>query len=139
MNLLARREHSCHELTRKLAARGFDEVVVAEVVGRLSGENLVSDERFAEALYRSRIERGYGPARIAAELRDRGVDPGLVEQWVDFADTDWLTRGRAVLSRKFGAGVPGDARERARQMRFLHARGFTQAQIRRLVSDDELE
>ena len=38
----------------------------------------------------------------------------------------------ALLQRnkRFGAGLPEDARERARQMRFLQQRGFTGDQIR---------
>jgi regulatory protein len=139
MNLLARREHSRFELTQKLTARGVDEDLAGEVVGRLAGENLVSDERFADALSRSRIERGYGPVRIAAELRERGVDADLAAQWADFAAREWLDRANAARVRKFGSEIPTDTRERARQMRFLHARGFTQAQIRRVTGGDEWE
>jgi regulatory protein len=44
-----------------------------------------------------------------------------------------LDRARAVWQGRFGA-VPADARERARQMRFLAGRGFSAEVIRSVVA-----
>ncbi len=127
--MLARREHSRHELAVKLIAKGFGENVVQDLVMQLGLENLVSDERFAEAMLHSRIQRGYGPARIAQELRKKGVDEELVERRVDFFSRQWLERVREVWRKKYGDTLPDEPRERAKQMRFLQSRGFTAEQI----------
>jgi regulatory protein len=47
-----------------------------------------------------------------------------------------LQRAREVRDRKFGAPA-ADAAERARQMRFLIARGFTADVVREVVSGRE--
>ena len=46
-----------------------------------------------------------------------------------------LERARAVWLRRFGDSPPQDARQWARQMRFLVARGFAGDVVRRVVPD----
>jgi regulatory protein len=137
MDLLARREHSASELTRKLLARGFDEPAVATVLQVLSAEGLQSDARFAETFVYSRIQRGSGPAKIRAELRERGVADVLIGDCMESSAGEWLERLREVRAKKFGPDLPADYRERGRQTRFLQQRGFTMEQIARVLRDDE--
>jgi regulatory protein len=137
MDLLARREHSVLELTRKLQARGFEPQLVDAALQQLVADGLLSDARFAETFVYSRLQRGSGPAKIRAELRERGVADSNVEQVMAGHEDDWLQLLRAVRDRKFGPEAPGDYRERARQMRFLQGRGFTSEQIGRLFRDDD--
>jgi regulatory protein len=47
MDLLARREHSVLELTRKLQARGFEPQLVDAALQQLVADGLLSDARFA--------------------------------------------------------------------------------------------
>ena len=77
MDYLARREHSEQELIRKLNSRGFDEELVEIAVAELMADGLLSDARFAEAFVNSRFQRGSGPQKIRAELRERGIAPSL--------------------------------------------------------------
>ena len=138
LDLLARREHSAAELRRKLTRRGVAPGEAAELVGDLAGARLQSDERFAEQYAASRRERGYGPLRIAAELRERGVPDPLIGRFVDAHDPEWVERARAVRRKRFGApGGPRDLRERARQARFLQYRGFSPAQVRAVLGDGD--
>ncbi|MEZ5542713.1 MAG: regulatory protein RecX [Pseudomonadota bacterium] len=137
LDLLARREHGTQELARKLAARGFDGDAVADAVAALAAEGLQSDARFAEQFVWSRYQRGSGPQKIRAELRERGIGEGLIEHNIAALAEDWLALLRAVREKRFGAAVPRDLRERSRQMRFLQQRGFTAEQIGRVFRDDE--
>jgi len=129
MDYLARREHGEQELARKLARRGFDAEMIGAVVADLKVDGLLSDRRFAEAFVNSRFQRGSGPQKIIAELRERGIDAGLISVSIASYDEQWRQRIREVREKKFGADLPGDFRERSRQMRFLQQRGFTAEQI----------
>ena len=137
MNLLSRREHSTRELRDKLLARGYEDGEIAPALEHLSQEGLLSDERFVESFVHSRMQRGSGPVKIRAELRQRGVVDSLVEAYLDERDKIWIENGEAVRHKKFGCELPGDFKERARQARFLQYRGFTSEQIRRVLQDDE--
>jgi regulatory protein len=136
MDYLARREHSEQELTRKLTARGFDAALIETAVAELVADGLLSDARFAEAFVNSRFQRGSGPQKIRMELRERGVADELVSLSIEAFDDQWWRRVREVREKKFGTDMPGDFRERSRQMRFLQQRGFTSEQISGAFKDE---
>ncbi len=128
MNLLARREHTTHELHHKLLGKGFPEPLIEETLQRLATDKLLSDERFAEAYVQSRMNRGFGPLRIEAELRERGTPAELIKAWVTPNAQHWREQARKTWRKRFGR-EPKDYQERARQMRFLQQRGYTTDQI----------
>ncbi len=130
LRLLARREHSELELRHKLAGRQFDDDLIATVVAELAAQGLLSDRRFAETYVSGRFERGFGPLRIQSELRERGVATDLVAETLAELSGAWVDSAARQRNKRFGAELPEDARERARQMRFLQQRGFTGDQIR---------
>ena len=151
LRLLAQREHGRAELEGKLLAQGYPAERVAELLHSLGEEGLQSDERFAAALVRRRIDRGYGPAYIRQELHSRQVDKGLAEAQLDQPDAYWAEVARRALVKKFPgwaaareaaavqreAGVAqcrsgGDAAYPV-QARFLARRGFPADLVYRLL------
>jgi regulatory protein len=135
IRLLARREHSAQELRRKLLQREHAAVLIDEVIRGLEAENLLSDSRFAEEFVRSRRNKGFGPQRIRAELRQRGVDPTVAESHLRGPEEDWQARALKQYRKRFGAEPPRDLAERSKHYRFLLNRGFTAEQIRRVLDD----
>jgi len=135
LDLLARREHARRELDRKLVARGYDADAVAAVLDGLARDGLLSDARYVEEYVRSRVARGFGPQRIGAELRERGVAGAVIADALQVYAGQWRGQIAAVRSKRFGAGMPADFRERARQMRFLQQRGFGPELIRGVFTD----
>ena len=124
LDLLARREHSYAEMLRKLRQRGAS-VDMAEIeLERLQENGLLSDERFCEAYVRSRSQRGYGPQRLREELRQRGVSEALIERELSSTERDWPALARAAFAKRFPEGPASEIKERARQQRFMHYRGF---------------
>ncbi len=137
LRLLARREYAELELARRLEQRGHGEAEVGAVVRGLVEEGLLSETRFVEAFVHSRRDRGTGPARIQAELRTRGVHDELSAAYLDFGDPQWRELAEAVRRKRFGSAAPQDLKERARQARFLHYRGFTAEQVRGALGGDD--
>lgn len=134
MDYLARREHGRHELVQKLIAAGFDSETAGETVSKLAGEGLQDDRRFVESYVRSRINQGKGPLRIRQELGERDVGDDMIDEALEDAAEDWFALAIRVRQKKFGPELPGEFREKARQMRFLQYRGFDSAQIQTAVS-----
>ncbi|MCG5524747.1 recombination regulator RecX [Ectothiorhodospira haloalkaliphila] len=135
LRLLARREHSRHELAGKLALRGFARDKVDEALDDLESEGWLSDARFASEFVRYRIRQGQGPLRILADLRQRGIDEAQAQQALEAAEVDWQVQAHDVYERRFAGEPPRDYRERARQMRFLQNRGFSAEVIRRVMNE----
>ncbi len=132
LRLLARREHSRAELAKKLQVHSRPGDDLEALLDDLSRRKLLSDERYAESRAHA-LSRKFGAARIAHELRARGLDKDLADKASKTARATELERAREVWRRKFRS-APRTREERARQMRFLQSRGFSFDAIRAVVT-----
>jgi regulatory protein len=103
---------------------------VDALLDRLQAQGLLSDERFIDSRVRARAA-GRGTRRIQFELAQH--DLKLPAQALQALRHSEVERALQLWRRKFGAPPP-DARERARQMRFLAARGFSGETIRAVLA-----
>ena len=131
--MLARREHSAFEIRRKLKQKELDETEIEEAITTLQQEGLLSDERFAESYINMRQAKGYGPVRIAMELRERGVAEAVFEPHLRDRSIDWTAVLKAAYKKKYGSSQCGDYSEKAKRMRYLQYRGFSLDKIHELI------
>lgn len=129
LDLLARREHSYQELLGKLRQRGASEELAETQLERLQADGLLSDERFCEAYVHARSQRGYGPLRLREELRQRGVADSLIDSTLRDVAWDWQALALRVFCKRFPQGPAHDLKARARQLRFMQYRGFSDFQV----------
>lgn len=129
LRLLARREHSRTQLSRKLAPRAASPEALASLLDSLVQKKQLSDARYVEARTRQ-LARKYGAGRIRQDLKTSGVDKSLIE---NVSNEGELERARAILDRKFRSDAT-TREERAKRMRFLQSRGFSTDVIFRLLS-----
>ncbi|WP_249931161.1 recombination regulator RecX [Ramlibacter sp. 2FC] len=135
LRLLAQREHSRVELARKLAPHVQEGEDLDAVLDALQARGFIDEQRVVESLLHRRAGK-LGAARIRQELQAKGLDAAAVQQAVAQLQGSELERAREVWRKKFGEPA-ADAAGRARQMRFLAARGFGAEAIRRVVSGTE--
>jgi len=102
------------------------------VLTELERSGLLSDARAASAYVRSHAAR-FGAARLRQTLRSKGVAGEVIAAEVSELP-DELGRARDIWAKKFGS-TPTDARDWARQARFLQSRGFSSDVIRRLLKN----
>ena len=133
VKLLSRREHSAHEIREKLRQREFDSDEIEQTVEELKAGGWLSDERFAEAYIRMRQLKGFGPVRIAMELKERGVDELIVESRLDTNDACWTQVLEQQYQKKYRNTAIDDYNEKAKRIRFLQYRGFTLDAIYQVV------
>ncbi|WP_353171141.1 recombination regulator RecX [Paracandidimonas soli] len=131
--LLSRREHSRQELFRKLAPHAESQEALEQVLDELARENWQSDKRFAQSLVHRQAAR-QGASRILSTLRQHGLDAESLSELGDSLRETELDRAREVWQKKFGK-APGDAREHARQIRFLASRGFSPELLRTILRE----
>lgn len=137
LRLLAGREHTRAELARKLAKHAGPDHDLEALLDELTHGGQLSESRYAEARTRQ-LARRFGSARIAQELRAKGLSKEAATGAAAAARSSELERARAVWGRKFRA--PAATREeRAKQMRFLQSRGFSFDAIRAVTGGAEEE
>ena len=133
LRLLAQREHSRAELATKLARHVQEGDDLNAVLDGLQAKDFINAERVAESLVHRRAAR-LGTQRLVQELRNKGLDDELVRATAERLRATELERAQTVWRQRFGS-VATDAQERARQMRFLAARGFSGDVVRRVMRD----
>lgn len=133
--MLARREYSRLELERKLTPFSENSAEISELLADFERRGWLSEQRVVEQVLASRRRR-FGAQRIAHELREKGLSDAAIAGAHMLLQEGEIETARAVWIKKFGV-VPANARDKARQMRFLQGRGFSLEVIRRLLRDIE--
>ena len=142
LQYLARREYSRPELRAKLLQHAqpdadFEQaqpVDLDALLDDLTARGWLSDARAATQLVHTKRGR-FGTQRITHELRQRGIGEELISAALPELKESELEAARDVWQRKFGA-LPQDAKEKARQMRFLQSRGFSLDTIFRVLRSE---
>ena len=129
LRYLSQREHSRQELERKLARHAEEPEALARVLDELQGKGFISEARVVESVLHQRAAQ-FGALRLRQELQHKGVAPEAIAEAVDGLKDSELERATALWRRRFAP--PEDPRERARQTRFLLARGFSGAVVARV-------
>ena len=122
MRYLARREYSRAELHARLLMYATLEDNVDAVLDGLVKRSWQSDERAATQMVHAKRSR-FGVQRIIHELRQKGIAEEMISATLPELKESELEAAREVWKKKFGT-VPQDAKEKARQMRFMQSRGF---------------
>jgi regulatory protein len=139
LRYLSQREHSRGELERKLAKYAESAEEVGRVLDELQARGFIDHQRVVESVVNRRAGK-LGAMRVKQELQAIGIEPQHVAAAVADLRASELQRAREVWRRKFGSPA-ADPAGRARQARFLAARGFAGEVVRQVVrgGDDELQ
>jgi len=135
LRLLAGREHSRAELERKLAEHTQDQDELARILDDLQTKGFINEARVVESVLHRRSAR-LGSARIAHELRGKGLAPEAIAQATRQLQASELERARTLWARKFGQPAT-EPKEQARQSRFLLSRGFNAEVVRKVLAQDD--
>lgn len=138
LRALARREYGTQELRRKLAPHAEHAAELDALLQSLQAKGLLSDARAAASIARQKAAR-YGSARIQRDLLAKGLDRELVQSTLADLQQDEWQRAQAIWQARFGAqdmralDAPQRQKLRAKQARFMLARGFPMDMVRKLL------
>lgn len=131
LRLLAQREHSRAELHHKLARHVQEGEDLAALLDELHAKGFIDEVRVAESLIHQRSAR-LGTQRLVHEMRRKGLSPDLVQTKAQELRASEVQRAQNVWAQRFGHPAT-TLQERAKQMRFLAARGFGAETIRHVL------
>ena len=141
--LLRARPRSVHEARQRLRQRGHDVGVVEKTIGTALDAGLLDDAAFSKLWVTDRLwHHPLSHAALAKELRDRGVEPSIIE--VTLGELYPKVRETAVARDLAEAryerlrGIDCE-RRRNRTVNHLMRRGFRQGLAREVVRQVEQE
>lgn len=106
---------------------------VTQVLDELAAAGWLNEQRAAEQLVQAKSAR-YGQRRLRQLLSQRAIDPDTATASLAAVRDTELDRARQLWCRRFGTPA-ADLREKARQQRFLVARGFEGAVVDRVLKE----
>ncbi|NOU41824.1 MAG: recombination regulator RecX [Methylotenera sp.] len=139
LDYLGKREYSYFELAQKLKtyAEETEESTAAEQIAAILDDFKVrgwlSDARFTEMLVHARKTK-FGSARVANELREKGVADDLIASAVAEVKATELDNAREVCRKKYKTS-PISREDWAKQARFLQSRGFGFDVIKKVLNE----
>ncbi len=125
LEYLGKREYSYAELGQKLKTylaedEDFEQITV--ILEDFKTRGWLSDKRFTEQIVHARQAK-FGVAKIANELREKGVSAELIAGAVETVKGNELENAKEIWRKKF-KDAPASREEWAKQARFLQSRGF---------------
>ena len=145
LRLLTVRARSRAELDRKLAEKGFEEEVRAEVLDRLTAAGLLNDQQFAQDWVRQQHNRsGKVGAALVHGLRAHGVGEEDVQAALGQLDPEQREeRARELVRHKLGRSLAAveaaDQRLVGRLVGMLARRGYDGGLALRVVRSELAE
>ena len=131
-NMIGSRALSKKELTRRLVRKGAEETDAQAAADWLEDIGAVNDAAYAAAVARDYGRRGYGPARVREELRNRGVPRDLWDEALEELPDSGAVLD-ALIQRKL-RGDLSDPKEIKRVSDALLRRGFSWSEVRGAMS-----
>ena len=131
VELLSYRQMSGKEMRDKLIRKGIGAEAAEAAVERLYELRLLDDEQYAAAVVKHYTAKGYGAARIRAELAHRGVDRDYWEEALSAAsgsDDKLMSYIRSHLRD------PDDRDQKRKVSAALYRRGYSWDEIRSAIS-----
>jgi regulatory protein len=137
LNLLARRRYTEAEVATRLRRKGYAEEEITETVAWLRELRYLDDETLAGEAAVLLAAKHWGPARVTAKLKARGLGRALVERvgGEAFATVDQRASARTALRHRFGRTgfADGTPAEKKRASNFLFRMGFDWDTIRTVI------
>ena len=123
LDYLGKREYSYFELTQKLKPFAEEADDIPVILDDFKKRGWLSDARFTEQLVHERQSK-FGSARVANELREKGVSVDLIANAVEEVKVNELDFAREVCREDW-----------AKQARFLQSRGFGFDVIKKVLNE----
>jgi regulatory protein len=128
LKMLGRRDYFRSELVERLGRKGFSDADIDGALARCDEIGLMDDDRLATRFVEFRaVSKGWGPRRLEAELRRRGVEKDLASAAARLVPED-LRRALDTAIRRAEVRARDGwwclSERRARMVSSLIARGF---------------
>ncbi len=125
--LLSRREYSRRELSQKLRQRDLSHSEIETIFNYLDEYQYQSDERCADQLVQSQINKLNGKNKILQAAYLKGLGENLIEKSIEKLEVDWIKIAKNAYQKKYGCDENQTLEwsDKQKRMRYLVSRGFS--------------
>ncbi len=135
LRLLEFRSHSEEELRQKLKRQGASDEHIEDAIDFCRHYGFVNDERYAAAKAKDLMKlKKYGPRRIRADLKAKGISPELIETaMAELDEQESGTELRKLVEKKLAGDFSPKSLNRC--LRYFLYRGYELRDIRGCIDE----
>lgn len=141
LSYISYRLRSRAEVDQNLQKKGFDQSIRKRVLNDLKNLHLLDDDAYAATFIKDKIQLShYGPVRIRALLRERGVENFVIEDALSSVTEDvYRDAARKAVNKKNYTLQKFDKKKRKQKIfELLSYRGFPLAIIYEILEEQDV-
>lgn len=137
LRYLERKPRTAKEMADRLRLKEIGDTIIEDTLNRLRQERYIDDTWYARQWAEQRVGgRGKGKRWVRYELKEKGIDKGLIDEALDNLDPDLERESALQLARKKWRSLSGETRDKRRKTgAYLMRRGFPGELVQKCLSD----
>jgi regulatory protein len=138
MALCSSREYCCEDIRIKLTLWGVDINENERIIGILLRENFINESRYAAAFVRDKFKYNkWGKVKIAAHLKSKKLNSGVISQALDSIDNEQYTRMLRELIDNHRRTIKSKNQYdlKAKLLRYGLSKGFESSLLYQILND----
>lgn len=141
LELLSHKALTVKMLQDELGKKGYDEVVIEQVVSEFQELGYIDDMNFAMLYLEYAASKLWGEKKIRYELSQKGVDANVIEDALSSFELPGAKEVAELIKQKYSGEDLTDFKVKQKIMRFFASRGFdfslVEEALKRTDSSDE--
>lgn len=134
---LAKRDYSYKEILQKLQKYSQNIEEITNLLDECVQKGWLCEERYINNYIQSKSKK-YSLLKIKNDLQQKTNNTQLIEEMLAKSQIDEYQIALSIWQKKFGV-IPVDAKDVAKQARFLHSRGFSFGTIKKILNNIDNE
>ena len=134
---LARRPHSCAELQTKMIKKGFEKVLITQLIEELIIKKYLDDHEYTRLFIQDELKlKKSGPLIIRHKLLSKGIDRDIINDFMqDIYSEELQLQNCAYLAKKKIATLHNTPNDKKRDLLaiYLRRKGFTWETVKEVV------
>lgn len=135
LDILSRKSITSHDLGASLAQKGYDDIVICEVIKDLESLGYIDDESYASMYFEYCLEKMWGKKKITYEMKQKGISDVIIETVLgEYEDDAALEQMTDAIKQKYMYCDLSDPKTKAKITRYFASRGFDFSQINTAIN-----
>jgi len=136
LGVLSRKSITSFGLREKLLEKGYDDIIISEVVNELTDLGYIDDQSYCQMFLEYCLEKVWGKKKIRFEMKNKGLSDELIGLSLEnLSDEAFFEPMKEVIISKYGSEDLSDIKVKNKITRYFASRGFDFSQINSVLKE----
>ena len=133
---MSRKNTTSKPLSDNLTEKGYNEIIIAEVINELESLGYIDDESFAQMFFEYCLEKMWGKKKIHYEMAQKGIPESIIEEvLLSYSIDEAICNMSVYITERYNADELKDAKIKAKITRHFASRGFGFSEISSAIAE----